>query len=238
MNANSLQTVSSFRKAWDSPSLSCFRRAACLPACLLLCAAAALPQTAGPLRPRRPPPDGTDEAAAPLPPVLGGTARNHADADPLIRLARAVNADFTKNLPNFIAKRRVKRFVSFNRGRIWALEDTIEAEVPLRGPQGDLPQHPHRRAAAGRQHGRTEPRLVGRRVRHAAAQPFRSATRFSPLPATAPETARRPARPPMQPSPRASNPRGAFTSTRQASAPLTAPPSGSRPKADARCASR
>ena len=129
MNANSPQTVSSFRKAWDFPSLSCFRRAACLPACLLLCAAAALPQTAGPLRPRRPPPDGTGETAAPLPPVLGGTARNHADADPLIRLARAVNADFTKNLPNFIAKRRVKRFVSFNRGRIWALKDTIEAEV-------------------------------------------------------------------------------------------------------------
>ncbi len=88
-----------------------------------------MPQTAGPLRPHRRLPDRTREAAAPLPPAQSEAIQNHADAEPLIRLARAVNADFTENLPNFIARQRFERFVSFNRGRIWALEDTIEAEV-------------------------------------------------------------------------------------------------------------
>ncbi len=109
------------------------RRAACPAACLLLCAAPILPQTEGPLRPRRRPPERTRATAVPAPPEPTRPAPNHADADPLIRLARKANADFTANLPDFIAKRRVERFVSFNRGRIWALQDTIEAEVLYAG---------------------------------------------------------------------------------------------------------
>ncbi len=81
------------------------------------------------MRPRRRPPDSAREAVVPAPPAPIHPAPNRAGADPLIRLARKANADFTENLPDFIAKRRVERFVSFNRGRIWALEDTIEAEV-------------------------------------------------------------------------------------------------------------
>lgn len=100
-----------------------------LTACLALCAGAASAQTAGPLRPRRPPPANTDKAAAPPAPPPGAAPRGHAHDDPLIRLARAANAAFTASLPDFIAERRVERFVSFNRGRIWALEDVVEAEV-------------------------------------------------------------------------------------------------------------
>ncbi len=40
-----------------------------------------------------------------------------------------MNSEFTESLPNFIANQRIERFVSFDKGRIWAIEDIVEAEV-------------------------------------------------------------------------------------------------------------
>lgn len=144
MTATSRQSGVRLRKAWETPSLSriggAFKhrpRAAGrfivrLTARLALCFGTAFAQTEGPLRPRRrpPPPENAGQAAAPLPPPPPSSApRSRAHDDPLIRLARAANAAFTESLPDFVAERRVERFVSFNRGRIWALEDVVEAEV-------------------------------------------------------------------------------------------------------------
>lgn len=86
----------------------------------------AFSQTEGPLKPRRRPgrmPPVTDDAPATL------TRRTRTEAAPLIDRARDVNSEFTESLPNFIANQRVERFVSFDQGRIWAIEDIVEAEV-------------------------------------------------------------------------------------------------------------